>query len=371
MMLPGSHGYVTDLVFDHDGNLLAGTSQAGSVRIWEIQAARAAPLDINVTSADPANASVSSVTFSADDKLIAITYNFNDANAAEVWKLAPDSPPTHLVSLPGSFAEFTGDGNELAVVDSGGNWHLQPINATTELSPAEVFLPQLHKADPEDVCFSPRGNLLADSAPGPPGTTTVWAANGTSAEPISSLPDGSSNSGACVFSPDGTMLVLSGEGIWDMAQPAHPSLTTVLPASVRDGWSIVGTAQFSADQLLLAVPGDPAHVWDISGLRQPNLTAEIPSAATGQAPVAANSSGSLIATGAASGTVTVWATAGHGSPTRRGSSLRRPTVRWPGSPSRHCLSRLVRDSSPLPMDRSAPVPGMSARVPSLGSPQRS
>lgn len=312
MTLPDSQSFVADLVFDHDGSLLAGASQNGSVRIWDVQKPAAAPRDIQVTSADPRDASVSSLTFSEDDSLIAIAYSFNSAQAAEVWRLSPDSAPVHLVTLPSSFAEFTGNGNELAVVDSEGNWRLQSPDTMTDPGSVGMNLPQLHKADPDAVCFSPHGDLMADSSPE---TTYVWATNSTSTQPISSF---ASDSGACVFSRDGTMLVLSGVEIWDLGKPDHPSLTTVLPAATQSGSPIVGTAQFSPDQRLLAVPGDSPHVWDISGLSQPGLNSEIPSASTGQAPVAANSLGTLIATGTSSGTVAVWSTTSPGDPTRLG-----------------------------------------------------
>ncbi|WP_427168807.1 hypothetical protein ACQF4J_47120 (plasmid) [Streptomyces sp. C1-1] len=308
--LPASRGFTTALAFGHSGDLLAGANASGVVRLWNLGAPKAQPRSMVTTALGEVDPDTSfALTFAADDTLLAIGAETSEnggtatKDGTEVWRTDGGPRPARAVTLPGSFARFTGDGTTLAIRDPQGAWTLSSIDSHDEViraSDGRTAKPPLSRKFPAtSVCFSPRGGLFAQVA----ATTRVWAASGGTTRQTAGL---AAHGTSCAFSEDGGMLAIFGTGLelWNLDARHGATRTSVVSAPTGE---IHGsrTGQFSPDGRLLAVPGAPPRVWDLTGLRQPGLVAELPVTSV-PGPVAIDSSGTIAAVGTRGGGVDLW-----------------------------------------------------------------
>lgn len=260
------------------------------------------------------------LTFSADDALLAIATDRagqadgDDPGGSEIWRLSGDARPTRWAKLPGSFARFTGVAG-LAVGGPDGVWGLHTVDASGApgaLGTAAGSLPFRRTFPAGATCFSPRGGLVAHIGEG----AGLWELTGRTARRLAGL---AGQGASCAFSGDGTLLAVFGATateVWTLDAARRPSLAAVIDAPVDEN-EAPGIGQFSPDGRLLAVPGAPPHLWDVSALRQPGLLARIPATTAGAGPVAVDSAGTTVAVGESDGTVAVWDIRSPRAPRRR------------------------------------------------------
>ncbi|MFE2515534.1 nSTAND1 domain-containing NTPase [Streptomyces mirabilis] len=320
-VLPGSRGFGAEPVFDHHGGLLAGTDGHGVVKIWNTTRPGQAPLSFATTvpGADDSDPSFV-LTFSADDALLAIATDRtgqgdgDDPGGSEIWRVSGAAPPTRWAKLPASFARFTGAAG-LAVGGPDGVWSLYAVDssgAPGTLGTAVGGLPFRRTFPAAATCFSPRGDLVARIGE----EAGLWELTGRTSRRLARL---AGQGASCAFSGDGTLLAVFGTTateVWTLDAARRPSRAAVIdaPADQNDD---LGIGQFSPDGRLLAVPGTPPHLWDVSALRQPGLLARIPATTAGSGPVAVDSAGTTVAVGERDGTVAVWDIRSPRAPRRR------------------------------------------------------
>ncbi|WP_409000586.1 nSTAND1 domain-containing NTPase [Streptomyces europaeiscabiei] len=305
-ILPESAG-VTEIAFGHRGPTLAGIDALGSVHIWDTTHPRRPPrvFSTDVPSGEPGSVTTS-LTFSADDTFLAVTAGEEGSTeapppfAAEVWRIPRDARPSRERTLPDDYAVFTGSGTTLAVANGAGDWHLHDVARPGR----PVTLPLVRRST-RATCFGPDGTTAAQVG----GASRLWRLAGGDARSIDGF---TAHGGSCSFSPDGRMLAVfsTTTEIWRLRAALPPLRVAVLDRPHDESTADAG--QFGPDGSLLAVPGNPPRLWDVSGLFQPGLLNAIRPATAAAGPTAVDSSGTVVAIAVADGTVAVWRLDGHG-----------------------------------------------------------
>ncbi|MFD8388312.1 hypothetical protein ACFV2N_03645 [Streptomyces sp. NPDC059680] len=327
MVLTDSRGFSAGLAFNHGGDLLAGTNGRGVVKLWNLRTPHAKPHSMVTTALGSVDPDTSfALTFSADDKLLAVAADLSEGqgeatkNGSEVWRTGGAPRPGRTASLAGSFAEFTGDANTLAVRDPKGTWGFRSVDASGGVGAVReqaAKAPLNRTSSPTSVCFSPRGGLFAQAGD----ATRIWA---TSSRVTRQITDFAAKGTSCAFSADGSMLAIFGPTteIWNLDARHGASRTTVITTPTGETHGST-TGQFSPDGRHLAVPGAPPHAWDLTELRQPGMVAELPLTKV-PGPVAIDASGTVAAIGTTDGTVALWDIHNPRKP------IRRPELPAPG-----------------------------------------
>ncbi|MFE2547112.1 WD40 repeat domain-containing protein [Streptomyces sp. NPDC059355] len=269
--LSDHRGRIEDIAFSPTGRLLATASSDETVMLYERSGRpRTTPLAaealaVALRERQPvrlppvqAEAALVRVAFSPDGRLVAAT---TGAGSVHVWDPVtrrPVGPPAaKLATLPWCLA-FSPDGAVLATASANRTVYLRDPATGTRVRE----LPTDHRGPLKRLAFSPDGRLLATGSTD--GTVELWnPATGTrSREPLG----GHTNEVVgLAFAPDGRRLVTSGadgQVLW--RDPGRP----LLPDQVSLGHrGAVWSAAFSPDGALLATAGADAtvRVWDAGG----------------------------------------------------------------------------------------------------------
>ncbi|MEU7874651.1 hypothetical protein [Dactylosporangium sp. NPDC049140] len=257
-----------DIAFSADGRLVATSSGASTVRLWDI----GDPADpVCLSTVDAGNF----VAVSADGRFIAAL-----GKHVQLWDVRERDRP----ALAARFAEdggaqdvaFSPDGRLLAM-----GYHDTVIfyDITDPYRPVQrTAFPAHPVAVPRqsfmNLTFSPDGRTLATSSHSAP--LALW----TVADPahpavVATLPVDAVEAEGTTFSPDGRTLVdVRQDGqvqVWDVADPARPALTSTLDAVAIKGGFTGGVAEgtavaFTADgrTLVTVIGSEKATAWDVS-----------------------------------------------------------------------------------------------------------
>ncbi|MGW7529679.1 nSTAND1 domain-containing NTPase [Streptomyces sp. NPDC054783] len=300
-VLPDSQGFAAALMFTHGARLLAGVNQQGVLRIWDTTTPGSRPRPLVPTDLGTLDSDTSyTITFSQDGSLLSIAAdnsavgNNGAPNGSEVWRIPTAGTPTRLLPLPGSFAEFTGQGSTLAVRDRQGRWTLQPPDSSSSLPNENTPLPVRRGAPASSVCFGRHGSVLAETGD----RTRLWALTGRSTRSVDDL---GVQGASCALADDGGMLAIYGPTtqIWCLDARYRASLATVMETPSTGG-------RFSPAGRLMGDYSSPPRLWDLSSLRQPGLLAELPGSVGSPGLATLDTSGTYAAVAGDSGAVSVW-----------------------------------------------------------------
>ncbi|MEV6583065.1 hypothetical protein AB0M92_33455 [Streptomyces sp. NPDC051582] len=303
-------GRIEDIAFSATGRLLATSSADETVLLYERSGTRrttllaAEALAVALRERQPvrlppvlAEAPLIRMALSPDGRLVAAT---TGAGSVQVWdpvtRRAVGPPPTELATQPWCLA-FSPDGTVLATASADRTVYLR--DPATGARVRELATD--HRGPLKRLAFSPDGQLLATG--GTDGTVELWnPATGTRfREPLG----GHTNEVVgLAFAPDGRRLVSSGaDGRVLWRDPGRPLLLDGASLGHRGAvWSAV----FSPDGTLLATAGGDATVrmWDpVSGLPAGNPLTGHRSAVYD---VAFSPDGRLLASAGEDGLVLLW-----------------------------------------------------------------
>lgn len=270
---PGIHQYP---VAFSTKNIVATGGTDGGVMLWNVSN----PFHPVPTASLPSfGAAMKAVAFSPDGAMLAVA----GGSWVRLWDVRyPDRPASRgaLASPSAQSVAFSPDGRLLA---AGGTqeqvyiWDaVHPGRAVTETA---VFVPYPH-GDIDSVVFRPGDNVFVatDTA----GQTSIWTYNGspdhTSAEQ-DGLPD-AGHPDSAAFSPNGRQLVTGDLGgtadIWIVPAPLLPGTLDTTFGS-RSEVNQNGTLMLTA-ALDNGVTSDrPAELWDVADPARPSLAAVLPS----------------------------------------------------------------------------------------------
>ncbi len=249
--LGGYAGWVTDVAFSPDGQLLAAGSTDGQVRLWSSQTGELEQVF------EGHQRPVNSVEFSPDGALLAV--GVIDTRVY-VWRVAEGSLFTTLDGNPGAVRdlEFHPAGRWLAVAAANEVWIWDPINRTVE---DRRTYPGGHVSD---VAFAPDGRLLAIAA----GDHTVWIQRLEEEQTLLRLGGRTEPINAVGFSPDGRLVAAAGQDnqlmIWRLSpEPGDGLAAEAIRILHHRDW--VSDVDFSADDSFLAASSYDGilTVWEI------------------------------------------------------------------------------------------------------------
>lgn len=201
--LRGHTDRLIDAVFDPSGEVVATTSEDGTVRIWDVATGERRAL-LNVLG--PATSPPVIPVFSNDGTRLAVT-TFEDT--VVMWDLDADGEPTVLPVPRGNDTlnlEFSPDDSLLAVSRFTGEDDVGPL--LFEVATGELVASWAgHDVGVSDVGFTPDGSLLVTS--GEDGLVKVWDAD--SAELLGTFNEHQGPVADLQISSDGTLVASSGE----------------------------------------------------------------------------------------------------------------------------------------------------------------
>ncbi|WP_052397687.1 hypothetical protein [Streptomyces sp. NRRL F-5123] len=269
-ILTSSSRSLDSLVFSPDGHTMATAGTDGKVRLWDVSdPARTTALGVPPAVAAPA--SVRSLAFSADGKVLA-GGSLTNADV-ELWDTANPSRPTLLGMKLNtgmdhvSSVAFSPSGRTLAV--GGVDSRIELWDLTDSAAPVPLGKPLTgFNNGTAKVAFSPDGRTLA-SANGDK-RVRLWDVS----DPARAHALGKPLTGhtglvlSVAFSPDGRTLASGGYDstvrLWDVSDPARAH---ALGKPLTGHTTPVGTVAFSPDGRTLASGGysDGAiRLWDVS-----------------------------------------------------------------------------------------------------------
>ncbi|GLW25044.1 hypothetical protein Mame01_50860 [Microbispora amethystogenes] len=238
IILAGHTDRVRNVVYSHDGRLLATSGIDKTVRLWDTHdLSQPAPLAV-LHSDGPAT-----LAFSKDDHVLVA----QTRDTLWVWDVTDSSRPVLKASRPSPSNPWTGVASSpgalvLASVGDMGRvrlWNVgkpaDPVVMTTLVpSPVEVYA----------VAFSPDGQTLATGSGatggGGPGTARVRLWNvADPRRPVLVVTLKADSVMSLTFSPDGRLLAAGGTigalKVWDITKPHSPKTIEVLNAPTSKG----------------------------------------------------------------------------------------------------------------------------------------
>lgn len=173
------------------------------------------------------------------------------------------SAPYFNVTLPGDTMALSSNGTTLATNSSSDGtiwlWSLHQLDAaptTLRTSKAESQMFSYLRS----LVLSPNGTMLALCNDGG-GNLWLWDLSRTGTDPFKPI---GSEAGywSAAFSPDGTMLAASGDGVWlwDLSRPSTN------PVILGRGSTFARSVAFSPDGTILASAGEMLQLWDMRQL---------------------------------------------------------------------------------------------------------
>ena len=254
------------LAFSPDGQILASADNDGTAQMWNTATGRqvGAPLR---TGHGPSGATVSALAFTSRGPVLA-TMNIASSRTVRFWNVAAREQIGVLVNPGdgGTSLTLSADGTLLGVASDKG---AQVWDVTTG---AEVSSPPTDgRNQPDEVVFSPRGDLMA-SVNGL-GAILSRTATGQRTGPAMALNGGMAETAA--FSADSTLLATGGTGgtieLWDTADQRQTGV-------LHTGSNQVLAMAFSPAAPLLATGDGSGQVqlWDTATWRQIGIGNQTP-----------------------------------------------------------------------------------------------
>ncbi|MBM7369498.1 NACHT and WD repeat domain-containing protein [Gordonia hydrophobica] len=264
--LDGHDGAVYDVVFSHDGRLLATAGNDRTVRIWERADGRSRPFT-TIATLRGFGTFVTSVTFDESAQLVAAA---SGDGTVRVWSLSDRRSPTQIAVLrPGAGAayltRFSPSGRHLVTSSDDGTVTVYRINGTQP--PVQTAVLRGHRGPVRTLAFNAAGTVLATG--GEDQTVRLWTdADSDSPRPIGAPLTGfPSITHALAFLPGDRVLAVTGDSanvqLWNVADPAAPTPEdTAVPGVTAGSWSIAA----NPEQPMLARAGfdGVVHVWNTS-----------------------------------------------------------------------------------------------------------
>ncbi len=306
--LLGPSDAVQSVALSPDHRLLAAAAADGTVRLWDVSQP-----DHPVSLGGPfvrQRQAIYAVAFSPDGTVLAAA---GASGQVQLWNVARPSRPARLdPTLTGPAGTvyglaFSPDGSTLAAGSADGTVRLWTMGAggTAPAAPGQPVTLHVRGGFVQAVAFSPAGTELAAGTAG--GTVAMWALPGAKGGRTTALPTLKGPADvvfSVAFSPDGQTLAAGSKDksvwLWDVRNRSHPRPT----AQFKGATSWINAVAFSPDGTLLADGSSDgsARVLDVA-TGSPVATLPDPDPVT----TLAWDSGQHLITGAADGSVRVWA----------------------------------------------------------------
>jgi WD40 repeat protein len=258
---PGHENHIHGLAFAPDGQALASGASDGTVRLWQLNPARARggrPGCRTLPTGEVAMPNLGGrVAWSPDGRLLALARSDDeicsrDAATGAVVRTLAGTEGCHAVA-------FSPDGKLLAVGDSYNRWESNAQGRVLVWETATGRLVRTFKGHGKlvtSVAFSPDGRRLASGGDG----ACVWDL--ASGKQVRRFPGSGNFTYALAFSPDGRELVAGGKEavVWDLSSGEE-----LCRRGGRHRW--VAAVALSPDGRLLATAGEDGLVrlWDFAG----------------------------------------------------------------------------------------------------------
>lgn len=275
--LPALGAAVDAIAFSPDATMLAVVG-GGQVRLWNTGIAAGAGVGRpSLRASLSAPSSALSVAFSPDGRILAVGGSHEQVS---LWSTAQPGAATVAavnedVSNPegeiDSIAFRPGDDGVFVTTDTAGQTEIWAEAGPGATPSAESDgLPDA--AQPDSAAFSPDGTRLVTGDLG--GTAELWIVPAPML--TGSVDTSQTTNGVSPINGNGTLLVTDEEDgagepveLWDVADPAHPSLEAELPGWAAGGFLPDGRTLYTGD-------GDGIQLWDVADPRHPQARASIP-----------------------------------------------------------------------------------------------
>ena len=264
------------IAFSPKGNMVATGSADGRVGLWNVSDPRH---PASAGSLPPLGAAINAVAFSPDSATLAVA----GGSRVRLWDVRDPGRPTPRAVLAAESAlsvAFSPDGRLLAAGGAQEQVSLWNVaHPSRAVAKTAGFIPYPH-GDIDSVAFRPGDNVFVatDTA----GETSIWTYNGspdhTSAEQ-NGLPD-AAHPDSVAFSPNGRQLVTGDLGgtadIWIVPAPLLPATLDTRFGS-RSQVNQDGTLMLTEALTNDVTSSRPAELWDVADPAHPSLAAVLPS----------------------------------------------------------------------------------------------